>query len=198
MTAATHITIFRFLLIPLFVGFLLYFRESGLTGTPCHIYRWAAAIAFSIAALSDALDGAVARLFRQRSRLGSILDPLADKTLLVSALLTLSFIHVEGFLRLPIWFVVLVLGRDVILVAGFVCLHLFVRHIHARPHWTGKISTFLQMAAVAIVLTQFPVIPLNWVVAAGGFFSLVSLTIYVLRGTQAVNENGYGYPGVGH
>ena len=86
MTTANKITIGRILLIPVFVLLAIYYGESVRSGQPDDRLRWAAVIVFVVAAGSDALDGYIARRFQQRSRLGVILDPLADKALLVAAL----------------------------------------------------------------------------------------------------------------
>jgi CDP-diacylglycerol--glycerol-3-phosphate 3-phosphatidyltransferase/cardiolipin synthase len=195
MTFATQITLFRFLLIPVFVGFLLYYEKSAAEGLIQEGYRWGAVVTFLVAAVSDALDGFCARVFKQRSHLGAMLDPLADKALLVSGLLVLSLISVEGFESLPIWFVVLVLGRDAILVGGFICLHTLIRHIKVKPHWTGKASTVFQMTAIGVVLLKIHFIPLFWVVIVAGAFTVISMGIYFMRGIRAINESGYGHPG---
>ena len=191
MTFATQITLFRILLIPVFIGFLLYYNESSQAGQVQDWYRVAAVVTFLVAAVSDAIDGYVARAFKQKSQLGSILDPLADKALLLSAIITLSFVMVEGLGKLPLWFLVLVLSRDVILILGFVCLHLFTRHIKVSPHWSGKASTFLQMAAVAIILLKLTAIPLMLVIYLAAVFTVISIVVYLMRGFKAMNDSGY-------
>ncbi len=194
MTLATQITLFRILLIPVFIGCLLYYYESSKQGAVQDLYRIAAVVVFLVASISDAVDGYIARHFNQRSQLGAILDPLADKALLLSAIITLSFVQVEGLGKLPLWFLVLVLSRDAILVAGFVCLHLFTRHIKVRPHWSGKLSTFLQMAAVSILLLKLSAFPLQLVVIAAGLFTAISLVIYLVRGIRSMVDSGYAHP----
>jgi CDP-diacylglycerol--glycerol-3-phosphate 3-phosphatidyltransferase/cardiolipin synthase len=91
VTFATQITLFRILLIPVFIGVAIYYGESVSLGQANETLRWTTIAVFATAALSDALDGYVARAFNQKSRLGAILDPLADKLLLLSAIITLSF-----------------------------------------------------------------------------------------------------------
>jgi cardiolipin synthase (CMP-forming) len=195
MTLATQITLFRILLIPVFVGFLLYYNESNQDGSPVDFFRVAAVVTFLVAAVSDALDGYLAKQFNQSSALGAILDPLADKALLLSAIITLSFIEVKGLGKLPLWFLILVLSRDAILVAGFVCLHLFTRHIQVKPHWSGKWSTFLQMTAVAIILLKMSWLPLGQVIQAAGILTAGSLAVYLIRGIRAMSDSGYAHPG---
>jgi cardiolipin synthase (CMP-forming) len=195
MTLATKITLFRILLIPVFIGFLLYYNESNKQGNPEDFYRLAAVVTFLVASISDAVDGYIARNFKQKSQLGSILDPLADKALLLSAIITLSFVQVEGLGKLPLWFLILVLSRDTILVLGFACLHLFTRHITVKPHWSGKLSTFLQMTAVAIILLKMSFFPLSLVVFLAGIATALSLVVYLVRGLRAMADSGYASPG---
>src|SRR6185437_9386234 len=90
MTTANKITIVRILMIPVFVTLAIYYGESVQRGEPLEWQRFAAIIVFLVAAVSDGLDGYVARRYNQRSSLGVILDPIADKGLLLSGIITLS------------------------------------------------------------------------------------------------------------
>ncbi|MDR1303796.1 MAG: CDP-alcohol phosphatidyltransferase family protein [Verrucomicrobiales bacterium] len=188
MTLATRITILRILLIPVFVGALLYYNNCAVRGMVKELYHWLAVGAFLLAAATDALDGWIAKRFRQKSELGAVLDPLADKALLLAAIITLSIIQAPGLYRLPLWFLVLVLGRDAILLLGFAVLHLFVRHVRVQPHWSGKCSTALQMITVALVLLKLDWPPVGWWVGAAGLFTLWSLAVYLRRGAQVITE----------
>jgi len=97
---------------------------------------------FLLAALSDGLDGYVARRYNQRSSLGVILDPIADKGLLLSGIITLSIsnwsqvdLHYGKF---PAWFPVLVITRDAVILIGSAVLHILNGTVRVRPSWTGK------------------------------------------------------------
>ncbi len=150
MTTANKITILRILLVPVFVLFMVYYSQ------PPHKewHRWAAIVVFIIAAVSDGVDGYIARRYNQRSRLGTILDPLADKILLVTALVLLT-VENEGFdLQLPKWFPVLIISREVILISGTFLLHMIGVHVEVRPRIVGKVATFLQMVTVAWVFLK--------------------------------------------
>lgn len=193
MTVPNGITLLRFLLIPVFAGALWYYHQSFRDGQPDRIYWWWAVGAFVLAAVSDALDGAIARIFHQKSRLGAMMDPLADKALLVTALIMLSWVETD-MARLPIWFVVLVLGRDVLLLLGVTGLHVFVRHVTIRPHWTGKVSTALQMAAVSMVLLKISGEWVHPVVITAGLATLASAAVYLKRGLEAVHASGFDGP----
>ena len=113
MTIANQITIVRILLAPFFVVQVLYYTTQGEEW-----HRWAAIISFLVAAASDGLDGYIARRFDQRTELGALLDPLADKLLLVSSVILLSFSNEARLPRFPLWYGGIVLGRDLMLVGG--------------------------------------------------------------------------------
>jgi cardiolipin synthase (CMP-forming) len=102
---------------------------------------------FVAAGLTDAVDGFIAKRFNQRSQLGALLDPLADKVLLVSMFVTLGFTG-----RLPDWIVILVVFRDVLIVGGYLLASTVAQPIRTRPLWVSKLNTALQIALVAVVL----------------------------------------------
>jgi len=112
-------------------------------------YSWALLL-FFIAGVSDGLDGYLAKHFGWRSRLGSILDPLADKLLLVTSFLCLAWVGL-----IPIWLVVLVMGRDVVIVLGALAFHCLVGRYDMAPTWISKLNTVLQITLVlALVLSN--------------------------------------------
>lgn len=192
MTLANYITIFRILLVPVFVGELLYYHKSGQEGAPNEEYRWIAAGIFLIAAISDAVDGYIARVFKQKSALGAVLDPLADKLLILSAIVVLSYIEVPDLLRLPLWFTVLVLSREVVLAIGIGLIYGMMRSVKIRPHWTGKISTFLLMVIPVVILFKILWMPFDWLVYVTAAFLYVSLIVYLLQGLRIAHVSGYG------
>src|SRR5437762_13104795 len=132
-------------MIPVFVALAIYYGESVRRGAPLEWQRFAAIIVFLLAAVSDGLDGYVARHYNQRSKLGIILDPIADKGLLLSGIITLSLTswsEVEPeYGKFPVWFPVLVISRDAILLVGTLVLYLLNGKVQVKPHWTGKIAT---------------------------------------------------------
>lgn len=183
MTFANQITLVRILLIPVFVVFVVYYAQSLRTGAGAEWLRWSAVAAFVIAAGSDAIDGWVARRFNQRSALGVVLDPIADKGLLLTAIVTLSLNPWP--VALPVWFPVLVIARDAVILVGCGLLKFFTGDIEVRPSMLGKMATALQMAAVSWVLLQIP--GERWVVYAAGLFTLLSGIGYVWRGMHALS-----------
>jgi CDP-diacylglycerol--glycerol-3-phosphate 3-phosphatidyltransferase len=194
MTLATRITIGRILMIPFFIGALLYYQKSARDGVPEEGYRWAATFIFFLAAVSDAVDGIIARRWNQRSRLGAILDPLADKALMLSAIITLSLIHIPGATLLPIWFLVLVLARDFLLITGVGFVHFYVTEVHVQPHWTGKVTTFFQMAAIGLVLLQWAPRLTEGVILLAGIATGVSAVVYLVRGVRFLSESDHSQP----
>ena len=131
MTLANQITIARILLIPVFVLFAVYYGRSVDQGRPQEWQRWAAVIVFLVASVTDCLDGWVARRFSQRSPLGAVLDPIADKGLLLAAIITLSLS--KWTYAFPLWFPVLVIARDAVIVTGCVLLKRLSNHLEVRP-----------------------------------------------------------------
>ena len=143
MTTANKISIFRILLVPLFIVQVLYYVEEGI-----EYHRLLAILCFGIAALSDGVDGYLARHYNQRSELGAILDPLADKLLLISGIVLLSLNHPPHLQRLPLWLVTTILGRDALLLIGLAMIHYTSGQVVVRPIFLGKVATVLQMACV--------------------------------------------------
>ncbi len=168
------LTVLRILLVPVFVGFLLYNRHD------------AALVTLLIAALTDTLDGMIARITDQRTRLGEYLDPLADKLLLMSAIITLSVLHF-----IPVWAVIVVVSRDAILLAGTLIANLTETNIDIAPTTLGKATTFAQICyVIAVMLHATGRIPTTLVEPL--LLTMVALTVgsgvhYLLRGIRHLN-----------
>jgi CDP-diacylglycerol--glycerol-3-phosphate 3-phosphatidyltransferase len=206
MTTANKITITRILMIPVFVMMALYYGRGVQHGAPLEWQRWTAISIFVAAAASDGIDGYIARRFNQKSRLGVILDPLADKGLLLSGIITLSVSN--WAYEFPVWFPVLVVARDVVILAGTLTLHFLNGTVQVKPSWTGKTATVFQMIAIALCMLQgnwfektlaiggwtLKVGVLDWSVWLAGFFTLVSGFGYVVRGIAQLHDKGHGDP----
>src|SRR6266576_4149213 len=188
MTTANKITLVQILIIPAFVTMAIYYGQSIERGAPLEWQRLVAILIFLVASISDGLDGYVARRYNQRSSLGVILDPIADKGLLLSGIITLSISNWSKvdpeYGRFPAWFPVLVISRDAVILVGTAVLHLLIGKVRVRPSWTGKVATVLQMAAIAWVMLQLRFIPLSYIVVAAGVFTFVSGVIYVMDGIR--------------
>jgi len=204
MTTANKITFARIMLIPLFVMMAVYYGKSVQRGHPHDWERWLTIFLFFVASASDGIDGYIARHYNQRSRLGVVLDPIADKGLLISAIITLSFSNWTH--EFPIWFPVLVITRDAVIVIGAAVLHHLNGSVDVKPSWIGKAATATQMVAISCYLLQldffkttatifdstitvdFLYIP----VALAGFFTLVSGFGYVMNGIRQLQAGGHG------
>jgi CDP-diacylglycerol--glycerol-3-phosphate 3-phosphatidyltransferase len=190
MTFANKMTVARIALIPVFVGFALYYSQGVAAGRPEEWLRWTTLGVFALAAASDGLDGYVARRFNQRTELGAILDPIADKGLLLAAILTLSFSSWRY--PLPVWFGVLVVARDLIVMTGAVVLVLLQGKISVRPTWSGKAATALQMTALIAVMLQ-PDALLKPVPLQSGTLRWVWLDLPVFLAAFFTAASGIGY-----
>ena len=196
MTTANKITVFRFLLIPVFVTFVLYYSQSIADGSQKIGYRIAALVTFALASLSDALDGYIARKFNQSTPLGRFLDPLADKLLLLSGVLSLSLTSWHA--GLPIWFGVLVIARDLIITIGWIIINSLVGHVKMNPILTSKICTVLQLSCVCWVLLDFwsstRHIGLTILIYSAAVFTIVSGIHYIQEGIHQLREAGHTTP----
>lgn len=140
LTAANQITLLRMLLVPAFVILVVY----GYLG-------WAL-IVFMVAGLTDAFDGLIARMSGQQSSLGAWLDPMADKLLAVSTFVVLTVPGLGLANRLPIWLTVLIITRDVVIVATVAIVNLAIGPRTFRPSIYGKIATATYMLTAVVAM----------------------------------------------
>ena len=143
ITVPNLLTFLRMALIPVFAS-LLFYGNSG----------WAL-IVFLVAGISDGVDGFVARRFNQESELGTILDPIADKLLMTTAFVVLTLPNVFSPVRhlpVPFWVTAAVIGRDVLIVAVAGAINIMTGFHGFKPSWLGKLSTFVQVLAVGLIL----------------------------------------------
>jgi cardiolipin synthase len=155
------ITFIRFLLLPPVVLLLLNNRHD------------AALLVFAVAGFSDALDGYLAKRYHWTSRLGALLDPLADKLMLVSAFVTLAWLGL-----IPVWLVGLIILRDVVIVTGAIVYNMRIEKLEAAPSVVSKINTFAQILLVlAVMFSQvFRQLPSFWMDAL--IYSVLFTTLW--------------------
>jgi cardiolipin synthase len=175
LTLANRLTILRILMTPAITILLLYRHME------------AAIALFLLAGITDGLDGFVARRRGQRTALGMVLDPLADKLLLMSSVITLTILR-----ELPRWFTIIVVSRDLILIGGAVILYMFVGKVSMPPSWLGKWTTCLQIATVLLGMLD-NLVPVLRVTVMPCAVITTALTIasgldYVYRGTRLLND----------
>jgi len=94
----------------------------------------------------------------------------------------------------PVWFPVLVISRDAVILVGTMILYLLNGKVHVKPNWTGKVATVLQMIAIGWVMLQLRFIPLLYVVIAAGVFTLISGIVYVTDGVRQLQAEGHAHP----
>ncbi len=135
MSLANLVTLGRLLAVPLVVWLIL------IGDMPATFW------VFTIAGVSDAVDGYVAKRFDQRSELGALLDPIADKTLIVSLFVTLGLAG-----HLPNWLVIMVVFRDLLIIGGFLLALALSQPISWRPLLISKVNTALQLVLLAVLL----------------------------------------------
>jgi len=145
ITLPNVLTVFRMALTPVFVSLLFYQK-----------FVWAL-IAFVVAGITDGLDGLLARRFKQQSELGRILDPIADKMMLVTSFVVLSMRGVfptplPKHLPVPFWVTITVISRDIFIVVGAAAINMVSGFRAFQPSFLGKVSTVVQILAVAAVI----------------------------------------------
>jgi cardiolipin synthase len=135
ITISTLFTMLRILLTPIIVAAMLW-------------HAWGTAfVLFMIAAVSDVIDGYLARALQEKTFLGACLDPIADKFLVLACFFSLAFIQSPLF-SIPLWFVLLVLTKELILLAGTILIFAIKGHIKIMPRLLGKLTTFVQMVFI--------------------------------------------------
>lgn len=151
MNIANQLSVLRMILVPIFVGALLYYSPERSYCYPLILG------AFLLACLTDGVDGYLARKLNEKTVLGSYIDPIADKLLLLSGFLSLSFMeHLPARMRIPAWLTIPIIARDVIILIGSTLVFLTTGKLTARPLFIGKLTTVLQMASLFVALTPFP------------------------------------------
>jgi CDP-diacylglycerol--glycerol-3-phosphate 3-phosphatidyltransferase len=162
----------------------LYYVQSGNEWN-----RLFALLAFAFAALSDGLDGYIARRYNQKTKLGTILDPIADKLLLVSSIVLLSFDFGKYFPRIPLWLTGIIISRDVIILIGVAVVHFTCGKVVVRAHLAGKIATVFQIGMVLWILFEWTNRFLPFWIYSAAIFTAVSGMIYIFDGIRQLNAH---------
>ena len=187
LTVPNLLTVFRMVLIPVFVTLLFY-------------QRFVLALAvFVIAGVTDGLDGLLARRFDQQTQLGTILDPIADKLMLVTAFIVLSMRSIfpqplPGHLPVPFWVTVAVISRDVFIIVGAAAINIMTGFRGFRPSWLGKLNTTVQIVGITLIMFAASVpyytgLYLPTVYAAVFGLAIISGLHYVIYVSRLMNED---------
>lgn len=166
MTLPNFITVARFIMVPLIILAMI----NG--------EMLAAFLLFMLAGISDGLDGFIARHFNQRSELGSWLDPVADKFLLVSVFIMLGWLG-----ELPSWLVIFAVSRDALIVGAVVLSSLLDNPVEMRPLLVSKANTMVQIVLLILVLADLAGI--------GQLDGIVRWMIYVVAGLTIASASAY-------
>lgn len=172
MTIANLITLLRIVLVPVIIWALLSDEKI------------LAFVVFLLAGLSDAVDGAVARMMDQQTEFGTALDPVADKLMLVSVFILLAWLG-----EIPLWLAILVLSRDVLIVVGFLLAFILSKAVAIRPLFVSKANTFAQIVLAALVMgflafdVQMPLIKSGMVYATAAL-TTASAIAYTVQGMR--------------
>lgn len=181
------LTVFRMVLIPVFVTLLFYQRFVLALGV------------FVVAGLTDGLDGLLARRFQQQSQLGTVLDPIADKLMMVTAFIVLSMRSIfpqplPSHLPIPFWVTIAVISRDVFIVVGAAAINIMTGFRGFRPSWLGKANTTVQIVAIAIIMFAASVpyytgyyLPTLYVIVFA--FAITSGLHYIFFASRLLNED---------
>jgi CDP-diacylglycerol--glycerol-3-phosphate 3-phosphatidyltransferase len=185
MTFASKITVARLCLVPVFAVLAVRYGQTVAAGAPVESLRWAALIVFVTASATDGIDGYIARHFNQCSRFGEIIDPIADKALLLTGIVTLSLVDWgPDHWRIPWWLCALVLLRDFIILGGITILYLTHHMRHIGPSWVGKVCTVTQMFALGWVMLRIFPSSLIYPCLIAAFFTAWSGWLYLMKGIR--------------
>jgi cardiolipin synthase len=184
LTRANQITLLRILLVPVFVVLVIAGKNSVAA------YRYTPLIVFCIAALLDFLDGYIARKFKEESRLGSMLDPLADKLLMISALLVLITCDAGTFFgKIPVWFLAVVLIREAVLIIGAGVVFVMNGTVRIQTRLVGKTATVAQAILVVLALSGAPHQLLEWWILPTTLFVVFAGMLAVMDGMKQIRSS---------
>ncbi len=175
MNIPNTLTLLRIILIPVFVYLLLERRFVE------------ALIVFALGSITDGLDGFLARKFNQITRLGKFLDPMADKLFLLSSYTTAYFVNI-----LPLWLLIIVFLKEIIMLSGLLALYLSVKKVKIKPTLSGKLTTAFQMITIVLILISGIGLGNEWILffvfVATSVLILISTTAYIIIGIKAYRE----------
>ncbi len=175
MNWANRLTICRIIFVPVFITAVLYLRLD------------VAFVVFMAAVITDGLDGYLARTRKEKTKFGTIMDPIADKLLIGSAFISFSLVTgLPEHLKMPVYVPIVVISRDVIILLGGMIMYLLAGDIKVRPTVLGKVTTFFQMFTIISVLLNFIYSSWMWNITVA--LTVISGLDYVRIGSGQINE----------
>ncbi len=180
LSFANKVTIGRILAVPAFIWATLYYSPER------PFFRQIALGIFLLAVITDIIDGYIARTRQQKTKAGAILDPLADKLLLISAFLCLFKIQSTlGDIRFPLWFILPIISRDIILLLGAMIIFLVHGDLNISPSRWGKATTFFQILCVIGLFLQWSFSFILWIITVS--LTVISALGYLCDGIKVLN-----------
>jgi cardiolipin synthase (CMP-forming) len=182
ITIPNTLTLIRMALTP-FISISIFYKHTIL-----------ACILFCIAALTDALDGLIARMFKQETLLGKLLDPIADKILLNTVNIILSFGSIFTLITIPGWLTLVIISRDLLIIASGSLIVVVANYTDIYPSWSGKLSTICQFISIMGVLianlseNASVVIALQMFFYITFFFTVFSGILYLFQVAHIINR----------
>ncbi len=174
MNLANRLTICRIILIPVFITAVMYHRLD------------IAFIVFVMATITDGLDGYIARMRKEQTRFGTIMDPIADKMLIGSAFISFSLVGgLPDYLKMPVYVPIIIISRDVFILLGAMIIYLLAGKIDVKPTVVGKVTTFFQMFTIICVLLRF--VYSSWIWNITVALTIISGLDYLRIGSGRIN-----------
>jgi len=195
LTLATRITLFRILCVPVYILLLIYYQMGLKQGAANEYFRSGALLVFILLAASDFFDGYIARTRNQVTRLGTLMDPVADKLLMISSLILLTRPSLPALQpQFPVLIAVLFISRDALLVAGAFVVQHFSGEVQVKPRWSGKASTAAMACCVVYILLGWPAHWFQPLLAVAGMLIMLSLVQYLLDGIRQLEGPAINRP----
>ncbi len=179
MNWPNRLTLTRLLIVPFLIISVIYRREDSFI--LCHLPLFL----FVVASLADAIDGYIARKYNQKTELGTFLDPLADKTLILTTFLSLHFSSTYN-IKMPVWVFIIIASRDFIIVMWLIVSYMNHIEIIIRPNILGKTTTFFQMLTIISLLLQWTYSFYVWRITL--ILTVASAVSYIWRETRKLQE----------
>lgn len=180
LTLPNLISLLRIGLTPIFI--LMVFKRKA----------FLALLIFLLAGMTDLLDGFFARLFKKKTKVGALLDPVADKLLMTASYIVLTIPSLNSLNLIPFWLTATVIGRDLMIVFGVLVINRITGYTNFLPSLLGKISTFCQICTIFLVLfynyLQISPLYLKWVFYLALIFTFLSGIDYIIRGFNLISS----------
>ncbi|MBU1862516.1 MAG: CDP-alcohol phosphatidyltransferase family protein [Candidatus Omnitrophica bacterium] len=179
MNWPNRLTLTRLLIVPFIIIAIIYRREESV------VLNYLPLVLFSIGSFLDALDGFIARTYHLKTELGTFLDPLADKTLILVTFISLHFSSSYA-IKMPVWVLIIIAFRDAMIVMWLIVSYMNRLEIVIQPNFLGKTTTCFQMITIITLLLEFAWAPYMWRITF--VLTVFSAASYIWRETRKLKE----------